>query len=405
MSQPLADPEALSALVRDAVFADDFRRATFAGPRRSGAAWPWLRVVVRPVRLRGRRHLQFSYFDRKKDVSRNYLPPDAAAPLAELVAAGYAGIHLSARGEEIDVRTTKRGKLLVGRRKAPPAAPPPDRHDRAKELPLPEGKADRFLEVMGVSTRDGRVRPAMRAKYAQINAFLEHLALVLEDAGLRTPGRALHLLDCGCGSSHLTLAAHHYLNDVLGLPARILGVDVNDDLIRKSAERSALLGADGAAFACGRIGALDARPDVVLALHACDTATDDALAQAVRSGAAALLSVPCCHHELNARLRADGPAAPLRPLFRHGILMQRTADLVTDAFRALALRVCGYRAEVVEFVGTEHTPRNLLLRAVRGPAAGEPAFVQEYLQLCHFWGTTPYVERALGEPFQRLLGR
>ena len=405
MSQPLPDPEALSALIRDAVFADDFRRATFAGPRRSGTPWPWLRVVVRPVRLRGQRHLQFSYFDRKKDVSRNCLLPDAAAPLAELVAAGYAGIHLSAHGEEIDVHTTKSGKVLVGRRQNPTTAPPSERHNRIKELPLPEGKADHFLEVMGVTTRDGRVRPTMRAKYAQINAFLEHLAHVLEDAGLRTAGHTLDLLDCGCGSSHLTLAAHHYLNNVLGLPARILGVDVNDDLIRKSAERSARLGAEGTAFTCARIGALDARPDVVLALHACDTATDDAIAQAVRAGATVLLSVPCCHHELNTRLRAEGPAAPLRPLFRHGILQQRTADLITDAFRALALRVCGYRAEVVEFVGTEHTPRNLMLRAVRGPAAGEPAFVQEYLQLCHFWGTTPYIERALGEPFQRLLGR
>src|SRR5262249_50020900 len=150
MSQPLADPEALSALVRDAVFADDFRRAIFAGPRRSRTPWPWLRVVVRPVRLRGQRHLQFSYFDRKKDVSRNYPLTSAAAPLAELVAAAYAGIHLSARGEEIDVRTTKRGKVMVGRRKDPTTAPPPERHNRVKELPLPEGKADHFLEVMGV---------------------------------------------------------------------------------------------------------------------------------------------------------------------------------------------------------------------------------------------------------------
>jgi hypothetical protein len=405
MSQPLPNPEALSALVRDAVFADDFRRATFAGPRRSHTPWPWLRVVVRPVRLRGQRHLQFSYFDSKKDVSRNYPLPDAAAPLAELVAAAYAGIHLCAHGEEIDVRTTKRGKVMVGRRTDATTAPLPERHDRVKDLPLPEGKADHFLEVMGVSTRDGHVRPTMRAKYTQINSFLEHLAHVLEDAGLRTPGQALNLLDCGCGSSHLTLAAHHYLNDVLGLRTRISGVDVNDDLIRKSAERSARLGAEGTAFTCARIGTLDVRPDIVLALHACDTATDDAIAQAVRAGAAVLLSVPCCHHELNARLRTDGPAAPLRPLFRHGILAQRTADLITDAFRALALRVCGYRAEVVEFVGTEHTPRNLMLRAVRGPAAGEPYFVQEYLQLCQFWGCTPYVESVLGEPFKRLLGR
>jgi hypothetical protein len=151
---------------------------------------------------------------------------------------------------------------------------------------------------------------------------------------------------------------------------------------------------------------LDAeRPDVVLALHACDTATDDAIAQAVHCGAAVLLSVPCCHKDLNARLRAEGPAEALRPLWRHGILGQRAADLVTDAFRALALRVMGYRAEVVEFVGTEHTARNLMIRAVRGPAPGDPAFVREYQEMCRFWGVTPYVESALGAAFTDLLSR
>lgn len=398
------DRDSLAALVTEAVLAEDFRRATFAGTLRGGVPWPWLRVVIRPLRLRGERHLQFSYFDRKKDVSKNYTPAEAAAPLREVIAAGYAGIHLAARGEEIDIRTTKRGKIQVGRRKANPAdAAPPERHDRAKQAPLPEGHADRFLEVLGVLTRDGHVRPAMRAKFTQINKFLEHLGRVLDESGLRGAGREVRVLDCGCGSSYLTLAAHHYLNDVLGVPARVLGVDVNEELIRKSAERSDRLGAEGVAFACGRIGVVEAEADLVLALHACDTATDEAIAQAVRSGAPALLSVPCCHHELNARLRAEGPAEPLRPLFRHGILRQRAADLVTDAFRAVALRVMGYKTEVVEFVDTEHTARNLMIRAVRGPAVGEPAFVREYLEMRRFWGATPYIERALGEGFARLL--
>jgi SAM-dependent methyltransferase len=359
--------------------------------------------VVRPVRLRGERWLQFSYFDRKKHVTKNHALADAAAPLQEIIAAGYAGIHLSTGTEEIDLRTTKKGKVMVGRRKADPAGPLPEDHNRVKEVPLPEGRADRFLEVMGVLDRDGRVRPAMRSKFTQINELLRHLGHVIDDAGLRDLGRELHVLDCGCGSSYLTLAAHHYLNDVLGIPARVLGVDVNDELIRKSVARSSRLGAQGLSFECGRIGALESRPDVVLALHACDTATDDAIAQAVRGGAAAVISVPCCHHELNDRLRAVGPAQVLRPIFRHGILGQRQADLVTDAFRALALRVMGYRTEVVEFIGTEHTARNLMIRAVRGPVVGEAAFVSEYRELCRFWGVTPYIERALGDEFRRVI--
>jgi hypothetical protein len=148
---------------------------------------------------------------------------------------------------------------------------------------------------------------------------------------------------------------------------------------------------------------VDVKADVVLALHACDTATDDAIAQAVRSEARLLLSAPCCHHALNKEVRAEGPAEVLRPILRHGILRERTADLLTDAFQALALRIMGYRTEVVEFVSSEHTARNLLIRAVRGAPSGDEALVREYVEMRRFWGVTPYIERALGGAFQRFL--
>jgi hypothetical protein len=256
---------------------------------------------------------------------------------------------------------------------------------------------------MGILTSGGKVRPTMRAKFTQINEFLKHLGHVLDDAGIRSLGRPVEILDCGCGASYLTLAVHHYLNDVLAIPARILGVDVNEEVIRKSVERADRLRANGLAFACERIGGIDVKADVVLALHACDTATDDAIAQAIRSEARLLMSVPCCHHALNRELHAAGPADVLRPLLRHGILRERTADLVTDSFRALALRIMGYRTDVVEFVSTEHTARNLMIRAVRGLAVGEPAFVREYCELKSFWGVTPYIERVLGESFRQIL--
>jgi SAM-dependent methyltransferase len=397
------DRDALGRLVIDTVLGPGFRRATFGGVAR-GAGSPWVRVVVRALELRGEPHLQFSYFDGKKDVTKNFRPADARRTLAELLEVGYSGIHLSTHSEEIDVRTTKKGKVLVGRRKSA-ADGEPESHNRSKNVPLPEGRADQLLEVMGIMTPGGRVRPTMRAKYSQINEFLKQLQHVLDDAGLRDANRELEILDCGCGSSYLTLAVHHYLNDVLGLPARITGVDVNEEVIRKSVERSERLGAEGVAFACGRIRGMVAKPDIVLALHACDTATDEAIAQAVRGEAKLLLSVPCCHHDLNRSLRADGPAEVLRPLLRHGILQQRTADLVTDSFRALALRIMGYRTEVVEFVSTEHTARNLMIRAVRGLPVGEPAFVREYLEMKQFWSVTPYIEGALGDVFQQLIHR
>ncbi len=400
MNRTDTERDTIQQIVNDAVLGDDFLRATFGGALRGPAACPWVRIAVRPIDLRGQRHLQFSYFDATKHVAKNYRSHEVATPLDELLDFGFSAIHLETSNEEIDLRTTKKGKVQVGRRRvtAPVSL---EAHNRVKDVPLPEGRADALLEAMGVLTSDGRVRAPMRAKHTQINEFLKQLVHVLDDAGLRSIGRPVEILDCGCGSSYLTLATHHYLNHVLNVPANLIGVDVNEELIRKSIERSERIGAEGLAFACGAIAAIDTKPDLVLALHACDTATDDAIALAILAEAKIVLSVPCCHHHLNDQLRADGPAEPLRPVLRHGILKQRMADLVTDALRALVLRVMGYRTDVVEFISTEHTARNLMIRAVRCQPPGDAASVAEYRELRRFWNVTPALETRLGEPFQK----
>ncbi|MBY0528361.1 MAG: SAM-dependent methyltransferase [Gemmataceae bacterium] len=398
------DRESIRQLVTDAVSQPGFRQATFGGSLRGTAACPWIRVVIRPVEIRDQRAIQFSYFEEKKHVAKNFHGPAVGAPLEEVLAVGFASIHLSTTNEEIDVRTTRKGKVQVGRRKVEAlATQPPLAHNRTKDVPLAEGRSDSLLEAMGILTHDGHVRSAKRAKFTQINEFLRQLAHVLDDAGLLSSGRELKLLDCGCGLSYLTLAAHHYLNDVLAIPARIVGVDVNAEVIRKSVERSERVGAERVTFACSRIDAVAAKPDIVLGLHACDTATDDVIALAIAAEARILLSVPCCHHELNDRLRAEGAAKVLRPILRHGILQQRMADLVTDGFRALALRILGYRTDVIEFISTEHTARNLMIRAVRGAPLGDASLVRDYLAMRRFWGVTPYIEGVLGEGFQRWL--
>ncbi|MBL8795596.1 MAG: SAM-dependent methyltransferase [Planctomycetia bacterium] len=393
MSNTELDRAALHPLLTDIILGPDLGRASFGGPARGATAPRWQRVVVRPVELRGERRLQFSHFDGRQDITRNCDPAESLAALEEILAVGFANVHLTTHAEDIDIRTSKKGKVFISRKPTAPSAPAVLAHNRVKDVPLPEGRSNRLLEVMGILTRAGQVRPTMRAKYTQINEFLKQLSHVLDDAGLATLGRPVEILDCGCGASYLTLAVHHYLNEVRGIAARLIGVDVNEDLIRKSIERSERLGAARLQFSCERIDAAAVRPDVVLALHACDTATDDALALAITAQARLILSVPCCHHHLNGRLRAEA----LRPLLRHGILEQRTADLVTDAFRALILRILGYRTDVVEFISTEHTARNLMIRAVGGLPVGEAGFVREYRALKEFWGVTPYLETVLGE--------
>jgi len=401
MTNSDSDLAGIRELIINTVRAADFVRATWSGAARL-LPTRWIRVQARPVLVRRQRQLQFSYFDGKATVVKNVSPDAVCSCLDVVLSHGFSGVHLETVGEEIDIRHSKKGRVSLSRRTRPASASAPDlSHNRSKQLPIPEGRADRFLEVLGISTASGQIRPRMRAKYTQINQFLLQLETAIADAGLTHRERPLQILDCGCGLSYLTLAAHHYLNDILKIPASIVGIDVNETLIRKSWERSHQIGAMGLSFRCGRIGTIDQSVDIVLALHACDTATDDALAQAIRSQASLILSVPCCHRHLNRQLTSK--RLELRPLLRHGIIQQRLADLLTDSFRALALRILGYRTDILEFVSQEHTARNIMIRAIRGPKRGDPGFVAEYRQLREFWQVTPYLERVFGADFRSLL--
>jgi len=249
--------------------------------------------------------------------------------------------------------------------------------------------------------QQGRVRSSMQDKFSQVNEFLKLLDHTGELEHLKqTLGHSVHILDCGCGSAYLSLAAYHYLNDIRSIPASLVGVDVNEALVKKDNAQSEQLGFRDACFQ--RSAIIDYRPeappDIVLALHACDTATDEAIVQGIRWNARLILCAPCCHHDLNAQLRAR---EPFGAVLRHGILKERMADILTDTFRALALRIMGYRTDVVEFVSPEHTDKNLLIRAVRMEKQGQDnrRYVQEYVELKEFWGVTPYIEKLLGEQF------
>jgi SAM-dependent methyltransferase len=272
----------------------------------------------------------------------------------------------------------------------------PTAHDRRKPRLLPED--DPALVATGISDGDGRVKPSRQAKYRQVEEFLRILeaqvAEALESGRLRTPTaeEPLRIVDLGCGNAYLTFAAHSYLTRVRELPVRLVGVDNNATLAARNNELAEEMGAAASLqFVPGEIGSteLDHRPDVVLALHACDTATDDALARAVRWEASVVLAAPCCHHDVAAQLRRAPTPAPYAELTRHGILRERLADTLTDAVRASLMRQSGYRVDVVEFVPSEHTPRNTLLRALRTGAAPSEQLREEYDDLTRTWGVHP----------------
>ena len=248
-------------------------------------------------------------------------------------------------------------------------------HNRKKKYILEEGIPVPFLIDLGVMTQNGNIVNAHYDKFRQINRFLEYLEDILPSL---PTGRELRILDFGCGKSYLTFAIYYYLKVLKGYPVRITGLDLKEDVIRHCNELAVKYGYDKLEFLCGDIAYYDgcSQVDMVVTLHACDTATDYALAKAVGWGAKVILSVPCCQHELNKQMKND----LLSPVLHYGILKERMAALMTDGLRAQILEANGYRTQILEFIDMAHTPKNLLIRAVyNGHCADNKAQIDELL--------------------------
>ena len=374
-----------------------FVEAVFQGARRGGSV-PWARVTVRPVLVKGERRLQFTTFDGTQERSHNHAPTEARGQLADLLTLPFNSIQTRTTAETIRVQFSKKGRAIVHRERRDSQPIPLDlAHDRAKPLLLREDEAAPFLTAIGVMTADGRIRADQQRKFRQINEFLR----LIDETGEidRLGPEPLRVVDLGCGSAALTFATYHYLTAVKGREVSMTGVDTKAHLMARHAATADQLRWQGLRFEAARIldYRTDAPADIVLALHACDTATDEALARAIGWGSRLILSAPCCHHHLQAQLSAATTPEPFRPVLRHGILRERLGDALTDALRAHILRLMGYRAEVLEFVPIEHTPKNLMIRAVHTGAPPAAALMAEYRALKEYWGVTPFLETLLGE--------
>jgi SAM-dependent methyltransferase len=379
-------------------------RATFSG-RQHGEALAWEKVTVRPIEVRGKTAVQFVYYDDKKCITKNFADAELAANLDTLLQLPFKNIQVSTAACEIHVNVGKSGKATVHRsaRAARAIEAPGRTHDRQKDLLLPEGKPDAYLQAIGFMTGDGQIKADKQRKFRQINEFLKLLQQTGELEKFEKP--VIDLVDYGCGNAYLTFGAYHYLNRILGRPARMVGVDLRGELLEKHAQTARELGWSDMTFErCAIADYVPAAPtDITLALHACDTATDEALAQGIRWESRLIISVPCCHHHLQDQMRRQQPPEAFRPVLRHGILAERQGDILTDSFRALILRIMGYRTEVLQFISAEHTAKNIMIRSVRSNLPPPTAFVAEYRQMKAYWNVTPWLETLLGEPFQRSL--
>lgn len=385
--------EKVNELARRIINDGGFLQATLSDPRRKE---PGLasKVKVKPVMLKEGLRYQFAYTVGPKVLHENVAASEAADKLSGLMEATYKQGIWQTEDADYQVFVDKKGRSSILTKTATKQQVDVS-HNRKKNYLLTEGTPVPFLVELGVMNAQGKVLAAKYDKFRQINRFLE----MIDDVVPFLPAdRKLRIIDFGCGKSYLTFALYYYLVDMRKLDIEVIGLDLKEDVIEHCSALAAKLSCDSLRFLVGDIGQYEGvdEVDMVVTLHACDTATDAALEKAVRWGAHVILSVPCCQHELFKQIGND----TLSPLLDHGILKERFAALATDAARAQLLELVGYKTQILEFIDLEHTPKNLLIRAVRqaeADASRKKHQMEAYRSFREFLNIEPYLERALAD--------
>lgn len=343
-----------------------------------------IKICARPVLKNKSLLFQIEEYTKTQVFHKNLTAGDAGSYLTGKLSsdtssqtAEFKNALVETKSFTANVLVSKKGTITIKKKMNTSAKQPKIflSHNRKKKYILEEGIPVPFLIDLGVMTQNGSIVNAHYDKFRQINRFLEYIEDILPSL---PTDRELRILDFGCGKSYLTFAIYYYLKVLKGYPVRITGLDLKEDVIRHCNELAVKYGYDKLEFLCGDIAYYDgcSQVDMVVTLHACDTATDYALAKAVGWGAKVILSVPCCQHELNKQMKND----LLSPVLHYGILKERMAALMTDGLRAQILEANGYRTQILEFIDMAHTPKNLLIRAVyNGHCADNKAQIDELL--------------------------
>lgn len=409
---------ALAEEIRARVLGEGFMKIVQT-VRRNGKTF---RISMRPVAIGGETRYQAEMVDDGQVRVKNFDANGAAEGLEEIIAQkGARDLHLMTAKGDLHVRVTRKGHVMATRSAEMDRVVKVQPHDRVKKTPLTSFDSTALLRVIGLADGEGKIRASMRGKYDQVNEFLKVVEDVLKGERVEkgemgekveVGEKTFTVVDCGCGKAYLTLALYFYLTQTLGMAnVRVIGVGRRNDVIAsatKMAEQLDLVGkvvfaeADLMAFDISSLGF--ERADMVISLHACDTATDEALAKGVEWKARYIVSAPCCQHELQKTIGPDANS-PFAGVLRHGILRERLCDILTDSFRAMILRILGFKTQVVEFVSPDATARNILLRAEFGVKPGQGGTVSEYLNLRDYWHVTPWLETRLSRMLEKHLVR
>jgi hypothetical protein len=366
------------ARLDDALATGRLVKLVLARPAQPPAADDAQRVVVRPLRLKGQACLSFVTSHATRDITKNLPVAEARALLPTLVGTAFRNAHLLTPGEEAQLVFGKRGTAALNVTKSPDAefdAPLPAAagHDREKQRWIDIRQP--FLSALGVTTPQHQLVPAMARKWRQINKFVEVFAHALQSSRL-AEARQLKVADFGAGRGYLTFAIHDWLRNAHGVDAQVTGVELRPDLVAQAQASIAQLGLSGLKFEAGDLRSFaPGAMNVMIALHACDTATDHAIHLGLKAGADIILCSPCCHKQVRPQLLSPHP---LRPVFQHGIHAEQQAEMLTDSLRALLLEARGYDTQVFEFIALEHTRKNKMILAVkrRTPRPADAALAQ-----------------------------
>ncbi len=376
-------PDAIAQLV-EKITSPQFVRAVLSGQRRN-LQTQYLRIDIKPVLLKDGLKLQIVSSDGKKDFTKNVA---ADFDFAQLLNSGYANLLVDTETESFQVKVSKKDEALLSVSKVKLSRELS--HDRQKQRMLAEG--NQVFKALDMTDILGRIKPSKMDKYKQVDEFLRLINQTLDSQLL--PKDEINVVDLGCGHAYLTFAVQEFLTDKYS-KVLILGVDERQDSKQHNEKVAAKLKVDAKFIAAKIADTPDQKVDIAMALHACDTATDDAIYWAVKNDAKVIMAAPCCMHELQTQIK-DSPE-PWELLTKYGLVKERLVDLITDSIRAQILKLLGFRVDIVEFIGGEHTARNILIRAVKTGAVPTDLDKQRYQQMINDWQIKPYLAQLLAD--------
>ncbi|KPU26501.1 SAM-dependent methyltransferase [Caloranaerobacter sp. TR13] len=355
------------------------------------------KVTIKPVLIKNSINIQFTYYYKNKVMHKNIDLNESSKEIERLIDIYFRQAVLFTTEADYQILISKRDKVKILKKK-PTKSLVDLSHNRKKNYVIEEGKPCPFLIRLGVMNEKGKVYSKKYDKFKQINRFLEIVSDVISKAEIKG---SFNIVDFGCGKSYLTFALYYYLVDILGLDVNIVGLDLKKDVIDFCNKVARDLNYDKLKFIHGDIKGFNdfEKVDMVVTLHACDTATDAALSKAVMWNSKIILSVPCCQHELFSKI--NNPI--MMPMLKHGIIKERLSSLITDSIRGNVLEILGYSTQILEFIDMEHTPKNIMIRAVKKSNYNKKA-IKEYVEFKKFWNLDDlYVESIFGNELTDLL--